>query len=96
MNGPFRVFGIYRYNTGIWPFFDSFWTGMVYWYAKVVWGQFDFLSLCGVEHVSETVVESLPRATSPSRLGRCCIVWEIRLRLLLYLRTGGSRVRMHV
>ena len=29
---------------------------MVYWYVKVVWGQFDLLSLGGVEHVSETAV----------------------------------------
>ena len=27
---------IYRYHTGIAPFFDSFWSGMVKWYAKVV------------------------------------------------------------
>ena len=32
------VFGIYRYDTGIWPFFDSFWTGMVYWYANQWYG----------------------------------------------------------
>ena len=46
---------------------------MVYWYAKVVWGQFDFLSLCGVEHVSETAVESLPRVP-PDSAGA---VWTI-------------------
>ena len=39
---------------------------MVYWYAKVVWCQFDFLSLGGVEHVSETAMESLPRVPPDS------------------------------
>ena len=39
---------------------------MVYWYTKVVvWGQFDFLSLCGIEHVSETAVESLSVSRVP-------------------------------
>ena len=32
--GP--VFEISWYHTGIWPFFYSFGTGMVWWYAKVV------------------------------------------------------------
>ena len=26
------VLKIYRYETGIWWFFDSFWSGMVWWY----------------------------------------------------------------
>ena len=38
---------------------------MVYLYVKVAWGQFDLLSLGGVEHVSETAVESFPRVSLP-------------------------------
>ena len=38
---------------------------MVYLYVKVALGQFDLLSLGGVEHVSETAVESLPRESPP-------------------------------
>ena len=77
------VFGIYRYDTGIWPFFDYFWTGMVYWYAKVVSDQFDFFLLGGVNMSSKPLChwspshDSLPTraigslATYPLALPHC-------------------------
>ena len=36
MLGRLAVRYIYRYHTGFAPFFNSFWSGMVKWYAKVV------------------------------------------------------------
>ena len=64
------VFGIYRYDTGIWPFFDSFWTGMVYWYAKVVWDQFDFFPLGGVNMSSKPLSATGVPPTTPSGLAQ--------------------------
>ena len=51
---------------------------MVYWYAKVAWGQFDFLSLCGVEHVSETaVVCGVPPTNASPPPDSAGAVWTI-------------------
>ena len=59
------------------------------------------MCVCEVRHTRApynwgTQVQSLVSTHAPPTQGGACSRWEIRLRLLLYLRTGGSRVRRHV
>jgi hypothetical protein len=95
MNGEQAVFGIYRYDTGIWPFFDYFWTGMVYWYAKVVWDEFDFFPLGGVNMSSKPLCHWSPSHDSlPTRaigsLATLCHTAVQKLPVTPYSRYGAA------
>ena len=59
------VFNIYRYDTGIHTNLDSFGSGMVWWYQKVVWENLD----CWRQHLWSRRASPWGTPTRPAGTG---------------------------